>query len=179
MLKSSVKDSLRAGMLLLLFVSIVSLYAFHNVSMWEDALTYSKDNSTAMGTFVQASEWLSKRLGQDEIAVVPSIEVFYVLNPELCDRLVDYRSLWASAGVSLRERTDRDKLLQLRKYFIDFLKGNFSARYIVRDWMDPYAMHLFEAPIDDELMLLLREVEVIPFTLSTGSSSKITIYEKV
>lgn len=166
-------------MLLLLFVSLASLYAFHNVSMWEDALTYSKDSSIAMGTFVQVSEWLSKMLAQDEIAVVPTIEVFYVLNPELCDRLVDYKSLWNSAEVSLRERTDQDKLLQLRRYFIDFLKGNFSARYIVRDWVDPYAKYLFEAPMDDELMFLLREVKVVPFTLSTGWSSEITIYEKV
>jgi len=146
--------------------------------MWQGALTSSRDVSTAMGTFVEASEWLSERLRQDEIAVVPSPEVFYVLNPELRGKLVDYKSLWDSARVSFRERGNLEKLLRLRWYLINFLQGNLSVRYIVRDWGEPYAKHLFEAPINDELMLLLREVKVIPFTLSTGWSSKITIYQR-
>ncbi len=177
--KLAVKNRLRATTLLLLFIGVSSFYTFHNVSMWHSALTSSRDNSAAMGTFVEASKWLSKNLGQDEIAVVPTIEVFYVLNPELRGRLVDYKSIWNSVGVEFRDRSDQDKMLQLRAYFIVFLNFNFSVRYIVRDWVDPYAKYLFEQTVNDDLMLLLREVKVVPFTLSSGWSNRIRIYEKV
>jgi hypothetical protein len=147
--------------------------------MWQGALTASKDTSIPLGTFVEASDWLSKNLKQEEIAVVPFLVVFSVLNPELRDRLVDYSIVWQSAGVQIGERGDIERLQSLREYFINFLQGNWSIRYVVRDWGDPYVRSLFDAPASDELMFLLREVKVVPFTLSSGWSSKITIYEVV
>jgi len=130
-----------------------------------------------MGTFVEASEWLSERLDRDENAVVPSIEVFLVLNPELSDRLVNYKLIWNSAGIAFHKRSSPEKLQKLHNYFNDFLKENPKVKYLVRDWVDPYARYLFEK--NDELVSLLKEVKTIPFTLSTGWSNKITIYERV
>ena len=147
--------------------------------MWQSALTSSKDASIALGAFVEASEWLSERLKQDEIAVVPSPEVFTVLNPELRNKLVDYKSIWHLAGVGLRERGDRDRLQRLRSYFIDFLQGNWAVKYVVRDWGELYVTSLFRAMVSDDLMFHLREVKTVPFTLSTGWSSQMTIYEVV
>jgi len=163
---------------LIIFLTVLSsLYTWHSMSMWQSGLTYSKDASTSMGTFVEASGWLSERLGQDEIAVVPSIEVFLVLNPELSDRLVDYKSLWNSAGIAFHERSSPKKLQRLHNYFNDFVKENPKVKYLVRDWVDPYARYLFEK--NDALASFLKEVKTIPFTLCTGWSNKITIYEQV
>jgi len=69
--------------------------------------------------------------------------------------------------------------LEVRNYFINFLKENPQVRYVVRDWVDPYGKRLYEAVANDELMIFLREVKVMSFTLSTGWGSKITIYENV
>lgn len=147
--------------------------------MWQKALVFSKDGSNSLSVFIEASEWLSKNLKEDEIALVPMPNVFYVANPELKDKLVHYRSLWDSAGVILQANTTEDEILKVRSYFVSFLKENSQVKYVVRDWVDPYAKLLYEANINDELMILIREAKVIPFTLSTGWSSKITIYEQV
>ena len=178
-LKLSIKNRSRAAALLLLFVSISSLYGFHNVSMWQKASTLSNDGSASLSAFVEASDWLSKKLGQDEIALVPMRDVFYALNPQMRDKLIDYKSLWSSAGVILQANTTKEEVLKVRSHFIYFLKENPLIKYVVRDWVDPYAKRLFEAVANDELIFLLREVKTIPFTLSTGWSSKVTIYERV
>ena len=175
----SIKDRSRAVALLLLFVSIPSFYGFHNVSMWQKALTLSNDSSTYLSAFVEASDWLSKNLGQDEIALVPMRDVFDALNPQMRDKLVDYKSLWKSTRVVLHADTTEEEVLKVRSYFIVFLKEKPLIKYVIRDWNDPYAKLLFEAIANDELMFLLREVKTIPFTLSTGWSNKVTIYERV
>jgi uncharacterized protein YqiB (DUF1249 family) len=167
-----------AGLLIILTV-FSYLYASHAVSMWQTALLDSRDASIAMGAFIEASQWLSQNLKQDEIVVVPSPEVFRVLNPELRDRLIDYKSIWRAAGVELRERGDIRRIQSVRDYLIDFLQGNWSIKYVVRDWGEVYVRSLFDAAVNDELMLLLREAKVVPFTLSTGWSSKMTVYEVV
>ncbi len=150
-------------------------YAFLGFSMWQKAATYSADSSTAMGTFVETSEWLSKTLKQDEIAVVPTASVFQALNPELRYKLVDYKSLWDSVGVKFHERFSKEKLRVVQKHFNDFIKENPRVTYVVRDWVDAYAKYLFEK--NDELVSILREVKVMPFTLSTGWSNRITVYK--
>ena len=169
---------LLASLLILLIITSV-LYASYGMSMWQSALRSSKDASIPLGTFVEVSQWLAERLEQDEFAVVPFSVVFTVLNPELRDKLVDYDSIWHSAGVKMGERGEPGRMQVLRGYFMDFLQGNWSIRYVVRDWGHPYVRSLFDAPVSDELMFLLREVKVVPFTLSSGWSSKITIYEIV
>jgi hypothetical protein len=147
--------------------------------MWQKGLTCSRDGSTSLSAFAETSEFLSQNLGQNESALVPMRDVFYVMNPELRGKLVDYWSIWNSAGVILQANTPKEEMLKVRSYFVEFLKENLQIKYIVRDWVDSYAKHLYEAMVADELMVLLSEVKTIPFTLSTGWSSSITIYEKV
>jgi hypothetical protein len=130
-----------------------------------------------MSSFVTASSWLSERLNQGEIAVVPTPEVFETLKPNLQGRIIDYQSIWNSAGVGFRERADPNKIKALRIYFVNLLITNSSIKYVVRDWVDPYAQLLFEN--NDELVATLKEVEVIPFRLSTSWSSQISIFESV
>jgi len=147
--------------------------------MWYKGLTYSRDGSISLGAFVEASEFLSENLKQGETALVSMLDVFYILDPELRGKLVGYHSIWVSAGVILQANTTKEEILKVRSYFVKFLKENLQVKFIVRDWVDPYAKHLYEANVTDELMILIREAKVIPFALSTGWSSKITIYERV
>ena len=148
-------------------------------SMWQKGLINSQDGSTALGVFAEASDWLSEHLGEDETALVPMRDVFDALNPQMHDKLVDYKSIWESAGIILQANTTEEEKLTVRRYFINFLKENPQIRYMVRDWVDPYAKFIYGATVNDELMFLISEAEVIPFTLSTGWSSKITIYQRV
>jgi len=162
---------------LIMFLTILSsLYMWHNIFMWQSGLLSSKDASTSMGAFVEASEWLSERLSQNEVAIVPSIEVFHVLNPELSNRVINYKLIWDSAGVAFHERASTERLQKLHNYFNDFLEKNPKVEYLVRDWVNPYARYLFEK--NDKLKFILKEVKIIPFTLSTGWSNKITIYNR-
>ena len=146
--------------------------------MWQKALKLSNDGSTSLSTFVEASNWLSKNLKDDQVALTPMPDVFYILNPELKEKLIHYKSVWDSAGIILQANTTKDEILKVRSNLLKFLKENSKIKYVVRDWIDPYAKNLYEVNVNDELMILLQEVEEFSFTLSTGWSDKITIYEK-
>jgi hypothetical protein len=145
--------------------------------MWQRGSTASMDSSTAMGSFVEASEWLSERVGQNDVIMVSSTDIFRVINPQWGDRLVDFVSIWNQAGVYFHERASPEKLYQVQQYFVNFLNSNRNVRYVVRDWVDPYATYLFEG--NDQLSFVLTEVKVINFTLSNGYSNHIIIYENV
>jgi hypothetical protein len=173
------KNKLKAAALILLGLSISSFYVFHSYSMWEKATALSSDGSTSLSAYAKASEWLSETLKSSETALVPMREIFVALNPELRDRLIDYQSLWSSSGVVLEADTTAQEVLKVRDYFISFVKEDFQLKYVLRDWVDPYARRLYEAISNDELMFLLHEVDTIPFTISTGWGSQVTIYERI
>ena len=173
------RNRFKLAVLLLLFVSITSFFVFHAISMLGQSLTYAKDGSDSLGVFVETSKFLLKNLKQNETALVPMSSVFHALIPELRDNLVDYTSFWASAGVILNANTTNSEVIQIRNRLIGFLKENPHIKYVVRDWIDPYAWKLYDANVNDELWFLIRETRVIPFSLSTGWSNKITIYERV
>lgn len=177
--KLAVKNRLRAVALIVLFISISSFYAFHSFSMWQKAFTSANNNSISLSPFIKASAWLSANLKQNEIAIVPMLDVFSAVNPELRDKLIDYKSLWDSAKVVLKADTTNEDVLKVRNYFITFLKENSQVRYVVRDWVDPFAKYLYEATTNDELMFLLREVETMSFKQSDGWGNQITIYERM
>ncbi|WGM90391.1 MAG: hypothetical protein NUK63_04525 [Candidatus Bathyarchaeum tardum] len=165
------------GIAFLLFIAIS--FFLHIDFMWQNATVYSSDGSISTGVFIEASKWLSNNLGENEMALVPMSEVFSVVNPEFADRLISYPSIWNSSGVFLEADTPDSKVLEVRDCLINFLEGHPNVKYVVRDWVDPYAKRLYDAKINDELMIILKEVKVIPFTLSTNWSNKITIYERV
>ena len=173
------KNRLRAITLLLLFLLFSSFFIFHMASMWQKGLADARDGSTSLSVFVDASDWLSKNLGPDEIALVPMHNIFDVLNPQLRGKLIDYKSIWDLKGIIIQANTTKEEASDVRRCLVDFLKEKPQVRYVVRDWVDPYAKHLFEATVNDELFVLLHEVEVFPFTLSTGWSNQITVYERV
>ena len=151
-----VRNRIKVVTLILLAISLSSFYAFYSFSMWQKASTYSKDNSTALGAFVEASAWLSENLRQGEMALVPMRDVFYALSPQLRDKLVDYKSLWNSAEVFLKADTTEEEVLEVRNYFITFLKENLQVRYVVRDWVSPFAKRLYEAITSDDVGVLVN-----------------------
>ena len=162
------------------FLLVLILSSLLHISfMWQNATVYSKDASVSTGVFVDASRWLSSNLGAEEMVIVPMPAIFSVINPDLTSKLVSYHSIWDSAGVILQASTTDSEVLQVRNYLIDFLKENPQVKYVVRDWVGGYSKPLYEANVDDELMILIREAKVIPFTSSDGWSNKITIYERV
>jgi len=174
-----IKNRLRQLALLLFLVSLCSVYAYHAISMWQEASTYSEDGSVSLSVFAEASKFLSQNLKQNEMALVPMRDVFYSLNPQMRDSLIDYKSLWDATKIVLKADTKETEAARVRSYFIDFLRENPQVRYVVRDWVDPYARLLYEATVSDELMNLLSEAKNMPFILSTGWSNRVTIYENV
>lgn len=174
-----IHNRLRTLALTLLFLIVSSFLIFHIASMWQKGLTSSRDGSDSLGAFAKASDFLSQNLGQDEIAIVPMRDVFYVLNPKLSGRLVDYESIWKETGVLLQANTTKEETLKVRLFLINYLASNSRVKFVVKDWVDSYATPIYEGIGSEELMTLLNEVQMFPFTLSTGWSSEITVYERV
>lgn len=170
-------NKLKITALILLTISLSSYFAFHSFSMWEKASTLSGDGSASLGVYVETANWLSETLGSTETVLVPMREVFVALAPQLRDRLLDYKSIWDSAGVVLKADTTEEEVVRVRNRFVSFLRDEYQVRFVIRDWIDPYARRLFEAVTSDDLMFLLHEVETFPFTQSSGWGSEITIYE--
>jgi hypothetical protein len=166
-----------AGLAFLLIISCAFL--LNAMFMWKNAVTFSEDASISSGVFQQSSNWISQKLEQGEIALVPSSQIFYVSNPEMAGSFVSYSSLWKSAGIVLQANTTDSDVSIVRQYLIKMLKENPEIKYLVRDWVDPSDYKIFNSKSNDELMILLNEEKVIPFTLSTGWSNKITIYSRV
>jgi hypothetical protein len=165
------------GLALLLIIGLAFL--LHASLMWENAVIYSSDASSSLGVFQQASNWISQNLQQGEKALVPSIQTFYVNNPNMAGQLISYSSVWNSANITLQANTTDSDITIVRNYLIMLLKENPSIKYVVIDWIDPYGNKIFDLKANDELMFLLKEVKIFPFTLSTGWSNKITIYSTV
>ncbi len=159
---------------------VLTMFYLLNINfMWQNAIIYSKDASSSTGVFVDASKWLSSNLGAEDLILVPMSDVFSVVNSGINTRFVSYRSIWDSAGVVLQANTTDSEVLQVREYMIALLKEDPHVKYVVRDWVDPYATRLYKVKANDELMALIHEVKVIPFTLSTGWSSEVIIYQRM
>jgi len=159
------------------FLILVLIISSQFFSMGIYASKISKDASTASGTIVEASNWLSNKLKKNEKALVPSPYIFCLIQPELNDKLLSYEYIWHSAGVGLHANLTKDDVLIARGYLIEFLKRNPQVRYLVSDWNNPYVTNIFKITESDELALLIKETNVINFTVSTGWSSKVIIYE--
>ena len=159
------------------FLILIILTSSQLLSMGIYASKISIDASTARESIVKAANWLSIALGPNETALVPTVVVFSLIEPELHGRLLSYKSLWDSAGIVLKADTTEDEVLEVRSYLLEFLKSESRVRYMVRDWVDPYVNRIFGITANDELMSLIKKSKVIRFTLSTGWSSQVTIYE--
>jgi len=176
---SIIRAKLKLGSLLVVFILLSSFYAFHTVSLWQNAVSFSSDASTALNARVKTAKWLSQNLTQNETALVSLPFVYYALNSSLRGRLIDYRYLWDLARVPISQRDHRQDVLKVRSYFIDFLMETPQLKYVIRDWGDIYSTSLYTVTANDDLFFLLREVAAFPFVLSTGWSNKIVIYERM
>jgi len=159
------------------FLILIILTSSQLLSMDIYASKISIDASAARESIVKAANWLAIALGPNESALVPTVVVFSLIEPELRGRLLSYKSIWDSAGIVLKADTTKDETLEVRSYLIEFLKSETRVKCVVRDWVDPYVNKIFGITANDELMSLIKEREVIRFTLSTGWSSQVTIYE--
>ncbi|MGD0995702.1 MAG: hypothetical protein ABR909_09300 [Candidatus Bathyarchaeia archaeon] len=164
--------------LIIVFVLLSAIYTFYCTSMWQNAVTYSKDSGAAAVARADVGKFLSENLHNNETAIVAIPNVYYVLYPDLRGKLVDYASIWNLAGVEIGQRANQEDVLKVRNYFINFLKANQNVKYAVNDPGNPYSAFLFNAANYDELISILNEVKNYTYTLSTGWSSKLTIYQR-
>lgn len=103
--------------------------------------------------------------------------VFYVLNPDLRGKLIDYQSMWIAKGILLQANTTQEEVNTVREYLINCIKTNQSIKFVVHDWVDSYATALYAGNGQNEIIGLLKEVQEFSFTLSTGWSDGVTVYE--
>jgi len=164
--------------LILILIIAFSFYGYNIFLMWNKGYNLTKDGNTSLNSYVETSKWLSKNLKQNETALVPAVDVFYVLNSSLSSKIRDYRIIWNASGVILKADTNSTEVAIVRSNLITYL-NNSDVKYLVKDWVSPYSNYIFNADIDDDLFLMLKKVKIFRFRLSTGWSASITIYEKI
>jgi len=142
-------------------------------AMWNEAVNFSYNSSFMMENYPEAAKWLVLNMGANETALVPVIEIFEALEPDLKGRLVRYSDIWEGANVVLEADNDLEDILTVRRYLVKYLKQEKTS-YIVVSQNDPYSGRLFEREVQDELVLF----KVIEFH-SEGSiwNERITVYK--
>jgi hypothetical protein len=144
-----------------LAIIIIYLSQMHNYT-----ISYTNNNSIPMTSFVKAGVWLHDNLNSQKMALVPEPTVFYVLEPQIKNRLIDYKSIWDVAGVQLRANTTDSEVLKVKQKLIDFMVRNKQIEYLVLDWFYPYSHKIFKTSSCSDIgNNILRQVSSFNFTL--------------
>lgn len=127
--------------------------------MWNTAHNYSYTSSYLMKNYPEASEWLLRNIEPTEKIIVPFINVFESIEPNLKEYLVEYSEVWQYANVFLKADNSLEDILEVRNALIDVI--NFAnIKYIVVNSNDPYCSRLFDGEYNDNLRLHLTKVKV-------------------
>jgi hypothetical protein len=137
---------------------VIFLY-FMNVK----GIEYLADNSIPMTAYVNASEWLSRNLNINEIALVPQPTVFYSLNPEHKHQFKDYKILWDAAEITRRANTTENEVQKVRSYLEAVIQHEPRLKYLVVDWLYPYSSRIFKSHSCSDLGDVLYEVKRFGF----------------
>ncbi|MFX0184213.1 MAG: hypothetical protein ACFE95_14105 [Candidatus Hodarchaeota archaeon] len=143
------------------FITILCLTILiipYSYNMWNQGLNFTKEGNRTMELYKKTGDWLATNLKENEKAIAPVINVFFVNDPILRNRLIPYHLFWEKAGIVLSANNTEQEFLDIRDQLIKFLKENNSIEYVVVDWMDSYCQPIFNLKVNDELNFLLQEV---------------------
>ncbi|OLB90696.1 MAG: hypothetical protein AUH25_04240 [Thaumarchaeota archaeon 13_1_40CM_38_12] len=130
---------------------------------WASAVDYSQDQSTMMQSYGFATYWLSANLNKDDIAILPSADVFWAIDPNLVNRTESYKTVWNSSNIILRANTTESEILKVREDLRNTIHNDKRIKYLVFDWNDPRAVNLFEDKRCESLDIVLKEVKRFSF----------------
>jgi len=145
--------------------------------MWNQGLDLTKKGSTTMGLYKKTGDWLAINLNDNERAIAPVTNVFFVNDPTLKNKLIPYHLFWEKAGIVPSADNTQQEFLDIREQLINFLNHNRSVKYVVVDWMDGYCQPIFNVNVNDELNLLLEEVHKEELLNRGQWSPNIIIYQ--
>jgi len=103
--------------------------------MWNNSIEYTENHSIPMESFYKAAKWLSNNLEGDKIALVPNHEVFYVLEPQLRDKVMGYETIFELSGVPLRANITDSEIATVRQNLREQIEKNENLKYLVHDWV--------------------------------------------
>lgn len=155
-------------------ILVLALY-YMNVK----GIEYIEDNSTPMGSFMNATSWLSKNLGPNDIVLVPHPAIFYTLDPQIKDQIKDYKTIWDGANVIWQANTTEGEVARVKYYLEGIIRHESSLKYVVIDWFYPYAKRIFKTQSCSDLGDLLHEVKRFDFqTPNVLWKNKLIVCEK-
>ena len=111
-------------------------------TMWSNAVKLAEDKSIMMGSYVEATKWLSKNLENNEKAFLASQDVFFSIDPSLRDRSLDYKSLWERSGIIVDADTREQEVEIVRQELRSFIRDNEDVKYLIFDWVGKYSTKL-------------------------------------
>jgi hypothetical protein len=145
---------------MLFSVTILAVFLYY---MNVKGIEYIETNSIPMSSYVNATDWLSRNLGSNDIALVPHSVVFHSLNPSLKDKFKDYKTIWERTKITLRANTSSDEVSKVRYYLQAIILNEPRLKYLVIDWFNPYSNRIFINRSCSDLGDLLREVKTFDF----------------
>src|SRR5713226_1251910 len=146
---------------LYLFAAIFIIILVNN--MWQTSVNYSEDRSTLMQTYIFVTQWVSNNLEKDKIALLPMQSVFLSLDPTLANRSETYKDIWNSTHVILRANTTDSEVMKVRQELKNLIHNDTRVKYLVVDWIDPYATKLFVPKNCEAFDSILFEVKRFTF----------------
>jgi len=130
---------------------------------WGSAVGYSQNQTTMMQSYGFATHWLSANLNNDDIAILPSADVFWSIDPTLVNRTESYKAVWNSSNIILRANTTESEILKVREDLRNTIHNDKKIKYLVFDWNDPRAVKLFENKRCESLDTTLIEIKRFSF----------------
>lgn len=131
--------------------------------MWEASVIYSDDRSASMQPYAPATQWLSNNLEIGKTVFLPNSGVFLAIDPTLSNKVESYQDFWKSTHTILRANTTDSEVAKVRQELKNFIHNNTSVKYLVVDWIDPYATKLFTPKQCDAFDNTLFEVKRFSF----------------
>lgn len=119
------------------YIFVVFVLVLFSNAMWDSAVRFYEDLATQLQIHHEATQWLSKNLGENEKAFLPMPQTFWALDPTLKSRTYTYKSVWDSLDIIRKPETTNAEIQKVRQSLIEFYHNDTNrVKYLIFDWVD-------------------------------------------
>jgi len=168
------------------FIFSIIILSLFIISMWNYSVQYSNDRMSQIDVFLEASNWLSNNLLEEENVILPIPEMFWTSNPFLKQHTKTYQSFWQDADVDVIHATDEENNIVKQNFWNYVSTDTNKVKYVVVSLNDKYMMSIFDThpkelpdlEICNNINLKLFEITRFNFQVpSTGWKNSLIICE--
>jgi len=126
------------------FVFSIIILSLFIVSMWGYSVQYSNDRMSQIVVYLDASDWLSNNLLEEENIILPVPEMFWTINPVLKQKTKTYQSFWEDADVDVIHATEEERN-KVKQNFWNYVSADTNKiKYVVVALNDMYNLPILD-----------------------------------